>query len=583
MSVADPAQYAVVAVAEPAARVSLLKTIPNGTRLEGGRFLSMPVPKLLERLKCLTAAPATFADVLKAQGLAAPATLYLTKKGGVLKAEAGLPEVEKVSAFLTVLCDLDKLALEKRKEVVKKLADLNAIAGRERVAEVAEALAGYRREANSGDIDALLGMEAGSARLANAVALRATTNAKYLSLGGNAKGALDKLSALSKDFAGFAEALSAVEAARKELEGGEPGALLGEWWHGGVLGAVYYTGKGAQKLGAFEALGKRISQKLKLPYQEIHAADLLGRSNDANGILLYPDGAARARFFIMPGGQAHDTWNELKEPGRKLLMGAFQNGMNYIGSCGGCWAASSGWDVKNALCTQFCLWPGKLNAKGPARQDPPPDIVLAPFHPLAKAAPGGVLKGVFFNGGPTEMTLNVPSTEYIGRFEGGGHPELPGKPALIAYCPPDARGGRLVVCAAHPETKFPAFMDAMADYAIDHPYALPRNPLASGAAVQGVSGDKQLQYYEIKVTDGARKLEIVLTGLDGNVDLWVRHGQPPNLAASDARSANPGTADEKVSLAPKPGVYFIVVYGNHEALSGVKYTLTASLETPATK
>ena len=121
-------------------------------------------------------------------------------------------------------------------------------------------------------------------------------------------------------------------------------------------------------------------------------------------------------------------------------------------------------------------------------------------------------------------------------------------------------------------------MRAMAASAMTARYSLPRRPLPSGAAINNVSGDKQWQYYEINVPDGAESLTVELTDLDGNCDLYIRRGRLPSDKENDRSSKRSGRSDETIAIKqPKPAVYFIGVYGNHDVLNGVKYRLTATV------
>jgi hypothetical protein len=205
--------------------------------------------------------------------------------------------------------------------------------------------------------------------------------------------------------------------------------------------------------------------------------------------------------------------------------------------------------------------------------------MLDPFHPVSRSTPGAVLKKVFFNGGPQRMSRNVPGTDYIGYAKNGGLDELNGSISVISYTSPDYLGGRLVISSVHPETKFPQFLKGMADYAWQRPHGIPRNPIEAGTPVEGISGDRQYQYKDITVPEGCTELKITLTGMDGNCDLLAEHGMIPRFGKIKHVSASKGNKDETLTIKkPKPGTWFVGVYGNHTILNGAAYSLSAVLE-----
>jgi hypothetical protein len=611
----ETAEYAVVVLAGKEQRNELLRSIESAIKLPPEKKYSGPVADLVKRSKFFLVEPSAGKTLMQAYKCEkAPATLVLSQRGALMKQMEGIPETAKAADFLGLLVDLKGLAGERRKEIEKDLADLgSALTGV--TGWPAELLRTMQASVKTADYDALAYMGEACERLAVEQALEAAGKAKLLALGNQKKEALAKIESFGKTFKKVPEAMQVLEEAKTEIDGDNIGTILGDWWAGGAIGAAYYTGKGAQFLKAFESLGRKTAAEMGLPYLEIHAAEVLGGDQDSNGCLLYPDGAPRVRLLIMPGGMAHDTFLELggkngqeQCKGRDFFRQAFKNGMNYIGTCGGCFFAAedSGLGVANVFKSGLGLWPGELSLKDTGRADP--DIVLSPFHPLARGVKDGVLKLVFFNGGPTAMTPNVPGTDYVGFFRGGALDVLKGKYALIAYSPPGYKGGRVVVCAAHPETKYPAFLEGMGDYAWQHRYALPRNPLKLDEPVKGTCGDNQCQYYEVKIEAGVKSLEIALAELDGDCDLYVRFGNLPQLTmpvsrtptppvktaknapppppvfqpgvwTADQRSTNKGKQDEKVKLSsPKPGVWFIAVHGNHQVLNGVAYSLSAKVQ-----
>ncbi len=372
------------------------------------------------------------------------------------------------------------------------------------------------------------------------------------------------------------------------------GTVVGPWWQGGGIGVAYFTGQFAQKLGQFEELGKAVAKGMGRPYLEIHKEDLPPNVASGNGALGYPDGTARVRLLIMPGGNATRNLSEVVgvvapstdqarlDVGRKLPQQVFRTGMNYIGVCAGAYTATSGYDHPNAVDAQWGLWPGRFPDLGPGISQPLPDVLVDPAmqkHPLWKATANGTLKGMFFNGGPLDLQAGVPDTEYFGRYQGGGMPALAGRCFSLAYRPAGInQSGRLVISSGHPEAHHREFLAAMAQYAIDHEYAVPRRPLVVEQPATAVCGEDQMHYWSISVPAG-KKLTVTLEALGANCDLYVRAKLPPTLKKSDGRSARARTADEQVVIAStKEDEYWIGVLGRHLDPAGANYQLKATIQ-----
>lgn len=373
------------------------------------------------------------------------------------------------------------------------------------------------------------------------------------------------------------------------------GTVVGPWWQGGGLGVAYLTGEHAQKLAAFEELGRALAKTMGRPYLEIHKQDLMPNVAVGRGALAYPDGTARVRLLIVPGGHATKNLSEIAgveigakadrarlEACRATPQSAFRSGMNYLGVCAGSYTATSGHTDPRALCFDWQLWPGRFTGIGPGMSKPFPDVVLDPAllkHPLWRATNKGVLSGMFFNGGPLGLEAGVADTEYLGTYRGGNMPEIVGASFAIAYRPAgQTSSGRLLISTGHPENGHRAFLEAMARYALDHEYAVPRRVLEPGAAVEGVCGEDQMQYWTVAAPEG-RRLTVKLEGLGANCDLYVRRALPPTFTKSDAKSAKARLADEQAIIsATRADDYWIGIAGRHADPAGAAYRLTAVLE-----
>ena len=467
------------------------------------------------------------------------------------------------------------------KDADKRLKDLRtALASGATNKDAADDLTALQDSVRTADADQLADILVRAEYLAEEQAIEAAGKPKLLAYSGKKAEALAKLEPIAKAFAPFPAAMHMLDAAKDEIENDKPGLLLGDYWHGAALGAVRYIGKGGDNpMAWFKPPPEKISKQLGLPYVEFVGADVLGTSDDENGILNYPDGTARARFMLWPGGDPGTCMRELEnKKGEDRVMAAFNSGMNYMGICSGAFLVS-----KHCI----AMWPGQLSRKAPVIKGPPHDIVMPPYHPLARMLKSDTLKEVVFTGGANDMTLGIPDTEYIGFFRHGKYEGMEGNPALIAYYPHGWLGGRFVICPAHPEATRPEFLVMMSDYAMRHRYALPRNVVTPGKLIEAVIGDHQNHYYELVVDEGIKRLEAGLTGLTGACTITVRFGEPPpptpyQTKAVPKPAQHAKSPDQKASVSnPKPGRYFILVYGNHDIPNGAGYTLTVTVEAAA--
>jgi hypothetical protein len=374
------------------------------------------------------------------------------------------------------------------------------------------------------------------------------------------------------------------------------GRITGSWWQGGAVGVAHFTGPGAPNLPAVDKVCHAVAEAHGMPCVEIHRDDVVQSADDPNSALLYPDGTARVCLLMMPGGNAATTARDVagtKEPktvqevpaakaayevARTLPRQAVATGMNYVGVCGGAFLGASGYSIPDVFLTHWCLWPGQVPGGGPGRQQPFPDVVFADSvaadHPLRRASGDG-LKQLFFNGGPLDFQKNVPHTEYFGVYRGGAMRELEGKEALLSYLPADKpTHGRIILCSGHPEMNHAEFLQAMQEYAIGHRYAVPRNLVKGTRPLKGVSGDKQLHYYCVPAAAGKRMI-VTLSDARGCCSLFVRHDLPPTFDGNDGEATEPGVTEKTVEIAPtQKGDYYIGVYGDHDVVRGVDYTLT---------
>ena len=183
-----------------------------------------------------------------------------------------------------------------------------------------------------------------------------------------------------------------------------------------------------------------------------------GSAIDENGVLLYPDGEPRFRMLYVHGGLAASHGKTLGERGRENVRQFVRNGGSYVGSCAGCFIASSG--VKNdtiRLRDEYLgIWPGLC--RGTSLSDTPTGISIDKKSPLLKYADFGgdrFVDSVYHNNGAYAYTKEMwpQGTEILARYDTKGltvKRNIQGEPAIWAY-KADSQSGRVIPCGSHPE------------------------------------------------------------------------------------------------------------------------------------
>jgi len=98
--------------------------------------------------------------------------------------------------------------------------------------------------------------------------------------------------------------------------------------------------------------------------------------------------------------------------------------------------------------------------------------------------------------------------------------------------------------------------------------------LQNGVIVTGISGSAGAEkFYKIVVPSGQSKLEIVMAGGTGDVDLYVRRGSKPTTSEWDYRPYLIGNNESVTIDNPSAGTYYIMLRG-YTAFSGVTLLAT---------
>ncbi len=324
--------------------------------------------------------------------------------------------------------------------------------------------------------------------------------------------------------------------------------------------------------------------------------------DDANGALLYPDGAPRYRVIYTNGGSATQHGTSLGEEGRQRVRDFFAGGGSYTGSCAGAFISMLHYDVDDYEASgphepYYHLWPGVGSAGYTG--DEYHDIVFEDAtHPLVAMYPSladGLVESVYHNYGcrlDPDHYDNPPETEYLGIVDDPGTTALHGWYNMLAY-KPDEESGRVVVICSHPEgSESGEKLDltaAIIQYALDglgEPWP-EKGALANGEPIEvngggELLGDLQYHYWTVDLPAGTERATFTLDGLSEDCDLFASQGERPDRLSYGRSSTAAGFAEEIIELdEPEPGTWYLGVYGAHDVLDGVEYELTATWSAPA--
>ena len=106
-------------------------------------------------------------------------------------------------------------------------------------------------------------------------------------------------------------------------------------------------------------------------------------------------------------------------------------------------------------------------------------------------------------------------------------------------------------------------------------------PLTSGKAIDGVVKQKEKKYYNITVPKN-KSVRVNLTGLEADVDLYVKKGNEVRVRFNDCYSANSNTENEEcvVTNTGETSTYSILVNGFKASPFNLKATVEGAEEIP---
>ncbi len=342
---------------------------------------------------------------------------------------------------------------------------------------------------------------------------------------------------------------------------------------------------------------------------------MVANPDDANGYLLYPDGAPRFRCIFTNGGNAGRHGLALGDTGRQRIRDFVANGGSYAGVCAGAYLASVS-NLDSGIEPSFYhIWPGRTRHAGLYNSWVGNFIPVS--SPLLRYDSFGgdfYIDSLYLNGGPfgndsidwpagTEVLLSYDTVRRI----------CHNRPAGWAWKRSES-AGRIVVLGTHPEGWYFGerlrLTKAMLAYALDG-VGLPglKGLLANGIPRQMNQptggdpayiriGDRQYHHFAFDLPPGTSELSLELDG-DDSFDLCL-YLDPAGFAfRSTADYADTSAGANKVIRIPWPvsGRWFgavecvttVETYGDScflytgrtDVLNGVAYTITACWNTGA--
>jgi glutamine amidotransferase-like uncharacterized protein len=302
-----------------------------------------------------------------------------------------------------------------------------------------------------------------------------------------------------------------------------------------------------------------------------------GNADDLNGVLLFPDGQPRFSTIFVNGKNSPRHARALGETGRQAIADFYTAGGSYTGSCGGEFMAA--YYIPS-------IWGGEVYRHSTTGRQTV--TFTETGHPIVQSLMewnGGsnIVTNIPYYWGPVNRsTFRHPKgTEFLGTVTGGIHK---GADFLVEY-QRDGKSGVAVLSPAHPEysrtSSHIALMAAILKRANDLSRAEPdiKGVLALDQSVvmngpKEKVGDGQYHRYVIEVPDGLGELQVSLTGLSGNADLFIQHNGVAYAGSHLAKSTKTGTGDDRVVIqSPKAGTYEVSVFGAHTTPNGVSYTM----------
>ena len=381
-------------------------------------------------------------------------------------------------------------------------------------------------------------------------------------------------------------------------------------------------------LPAADWLGLTMEQLSTAPRLEMTRLDtlmqnylLVGNPLDANGALLYPDGAPRFRVVYLNGGKALGHTRSLTAEGREHFRTYLKNGGSVVGTCAGAFMVSMGSVRDTGYVPRpdyLHLWPGWTVGTGLEKSAT--GMTVEPGSPLLRYYDFGgdmQIDSIRHNGGCyAYMEENVPAgTEVLLRYIADTMTlKKPIHQKVSAWAwKESAETGRVVVIGSHPERMVEGdrleLMAAMIRYAMDGCGSTRLKGVLHNGDARHMErqtadndpdftciGDRQYHHFAVDVPRGVREITVTLTApakWTDRFDLWLFADEDDFAFRENARCKDirPGTEKRLTVPVPRPGRYYISVFcattvdtvdtiygvqytGRTDVLNGVPYILT---------
>lgn len=350
---------------------------------------------------------------------------------------------------------------------------------------------------------------------------------------------------------------------------------------------------------------------------DIQTLTMVGNPEDANGVLLYPDGQPRFRLVYIFGGHSNPHGSTLGAEGRSRVKTFYENGGSYVGSCAGAFLSGAFADGRRRSYFNI-LYNGNMNSTDVGGSSIDMLIDSDIFSKYYGPAKGTLVKGIRHNGGGYLDTGMAPEgTESLAVFKdeaGRNSSSKPyyNQPSVWAYKASEY-SGRMVVTGSHPEDAPSGdilnLTASMFRYAWDGVgKAFVKEVLRSGDLIPvspGI-GDRQCHHFVICPAADVKDLSITVSYQgDYDMEIYMKRDSfafpdaDPDFvssASSDGKAilttgpvekglwyvtVRCATTVESKEIVIKPdaglGRYF-VYYGRKDVLNGVPYSIQADWE-----
>ena len=336
-----------------------------------------------------------------------------------------------------------------------------------------------------------------------------------------------------------------------------------------------------------------------------------GSIGDANGRILYPDGAPRYRMVYVNGGSSATHGYTLESEGRERYRQFVHNGGSYLGSCAGAYLATQGYQLDYIASPDYLgLWPSHCNRLSTpnfyVEHSIPADSPLLKYYDFSGRFH---IDSIRHHNGPCFIDwATVPGTEVLSIFDYPDRPDMHGNPTAIAY-KADKWTGRVIPCGSHPEQSWHpdnlGMMIGMVKYCFDgvgnakvkgnlrngQVRRMVRNSLQNDPDFT-VIGDKQCHHFLVAIPSTARNIRFRLEALsDFHLSLMLAKDTFAFTEDAQYRSSDGGRVQELTFDRLERGLWYVgvqcedtvtvsdphgtygTVYTDTNVLNGVPYTI----------